>query len=122
MKFLKTLGVMSALALSALAPFAMNGESLFVHVPFSFVAAGREFPAGDYRVDDNGNGMISVCGSGHTVITLSMPAGHSKPGSAPGLQFISNSQKRYLVGVQGADIIRAIAVPGEDERKLSLIR
>lgn len=113
MKTFKKLSVIGALALSALAPVAVMGETLVVHVPFSFVAAGQEFPAGDYRVQDDGSGTIVVQGSGRSVITLSIPSGVPKAGGAPGLQFAKENQKLYLIGVQGGDALHMIGGRGK---------
>jgi len=119
MKTFKTLGVLGALALSALAPAAMTGESLYIHVPFAFVAAGHEFPAGDYRVVDNGEGTITVGGSGHSVITLTIPEGAAKPGTTPGLQFTTEGNRHYLVGVQTDAGVRSLPLRS-DEHKIAL--
>lgn len=122
MKLTKKLGVMGALALASLAPAATSGQTLNVHVPFSFVAAGREFPAGDYRVYSNGNGTIYLQGGSTSVITLSVPAGVAKPGSSPNLQFSRAGQKEYLVGVQDDTLNRSIPLHTEQTRTLALSR
>ncbi len=119
MKILKALGVMSALALSTLPPAAAAGE-LFVRVPFSFHAAGRRFPAGDYRVADNGNGVIYLQGGGKAIITLSIPSDEAKSGAVPALRFTTDGPDEYLSGVQTDGGIRAIPVHHIVGRELTL--
>ena len=50
-----------------------------VKVPFSFVLAGKEFSAGEYRVNENSNGLVIVQGAGHAAVVVTTPA-ESKPG------------------------------------------
>jgi len=44
------------LALSLVSGHAQSGETVHIHVPFSFMAAGRELPAGDYIFEQSGQG------------------------------------------------------------------
>jgi len=37
---------------------ASSSQALQVHVPFSFMLAGEEFAPGNYRVQQNDNGLI----------------------------------------------------------------
>ncbi len=122
MKIFKALTLTSALALTSISPLALKGESLYVHVPFSFVAAGTELPAGDYRVADTGNGTICVQGVGKTVITMTVPYAMSKPGAVPNLRFVSDGHREHLVGVQSEEQIRSLPWHPQEERKLTLSR
>ncbi|MBV9155237.1 MAG: hypothetical protein JO097_03190 [Acidobacteriaceae bacterium] len=122
MKLFRTLGVVSALALSTLASASASGESILVHVPFSFVAAGRDFPAGDYRIQNGDNGTIYIQGAGRSVITMSIPSGVARPDAVPNLQFARAGSKQYLVGVQSQLMVRSIPLPASEERKLTLSR
>lgn len=121
MKLLRILGVVGALALPALTPAAMTGESIRVHVPFSFVAAGREFPAGNYTIQSGENGVLYIQGAGKTVITMSVPSATSRPGTVPNLQFTRSGQKAYLVGVQNQEVIRSIPLHLSGERTLAVL-
>ena len=120
MKIFKTLGVLSALALSSLAPAAMIGDYIAVRVPFSFVAAGREFPAGHYRIQNGENGTIYIQGAGKSVITMSIPSGVARPDAVPNLQFTRAGDKEYLTGVQSQETVRSIPLHVADDRKIVL--
>jgi hypothetical protein len=120
MKLFKLMGVIGAFAFSTLASAGMSGESLRVHVPFSFVLAGQEFTAGEYQVLQNDSGIILVQGEGKAAMAMSVPAGLVKSGTAPNLRFTNNDQKEYLVGVQGELTSRAIPLRAYEQRKLTL--
>jgi hypothetical protein len=117
-----TMCVVSALAFSTLASAAMSGESLRVHVPFSFVVGGQEFTAGEYQVVQSDSGIILVQGEGKAAMAMSIPAGLPKPGSSPNLRFTSSDQKEYLVGVEGETASRAIPLHVYEQRKLTATR
>ena len=91
-----------------------------VHVPFSFVMAGQEFNPGDYRVQQNDDGIVLVQGNGKAAMALSLPYNLGKPGAPSSLQFTSNQQHEYLVGVHvEGEPSRAIPVRFEESRKLT---
>jgi hypothetical protein len=108
------------LALPSLVSAASSGQALQVHVPFAFVMAGQEFNPGDYRVQQNDNGIVFVQGNGKTAMALSSPCNLGKPGAPSSLQFTSDQQREYLVGVHvEGEPSRALPVRFEESRKLT---
>jgi hypothetical protein len=119
-KMFKTLVLAGVLALSGAAFTASAGQSLRVNVPFSFVVAGQQFSAGDYRIAQTDSGLIIVQGAGQAAAVLSTP-GDSNSKAVTGLRFTGNSSREYLVGVQiQGETGRAIPVPAFQERKITL--
>ena len=121
MKLFKTLLVAGCVALPALLPAASPYDSLYVHVPFAFVAADQIFPAGDYRVTRADNGLILIQGNGKAAAAISIPGALAKPGAATGLRFASDGQRKRLVSVQvEGEATRSILSRTEDSKKAVL--
>jgi hypothetical protein len=119
-KMFKTLALTGVLALSGAAFTASAGQSLRVNVPFSFVVAGQQFSAGDYRIAQTDSGLIIVQGGGQAAAVLSTPA-ESNAKAVTGLRFSGNRSREYLVGVQvEGEAGRAIPLPAFQERKVTL--
>src|SRR4051812_19251171 len=100
---MKLFGVVStvfAFAAPALVAAATPYSTVYVHVPFAFVAAGQEFSAGDYQVQRADNGVLLIQGNGKAAATISIPGSLAKPGAPSGLQFTSDGRREHLVGVQ----------------------
>ena len=117
----KTIVLASALGIAGAALPASASQVLRVKVPFSFVLAGQEFSAGQYRVDQSDNGLIIVQGEGRAVAVLSVPADLSKPSDTSSLHFTTSDSREYLVGVQVmGEGTRAIPRTGYQERKLAV--
>ena len=96
-------------------------EALRVSVPFSFVVGGKEFAAGQYRVEQTNSGVIFVKGEGQGAAVLSVPAELSKTGAATGLRFTNSQSHEYLTGVQvEGEATRAIPVTSYTERKVTV--
>jgi hypothetical protein len=120
MKLFRTICACGVLALPSLVSASSSSQALQVHVPFAFVMAGQEFNPGDYRVQQNGNGIVFVQGNGKAAMALSSPCGLGKPGAPSSLQFTSDQQKEYLVGVHvEGEPSRALPVRFEESRKLA---
>ena len=116
----KSFALAAVLALSGAAFSASAGERLHVNVPFSFVVAGQEFSAGQYRVDQTDTGVIIVQGEGRAAAVLSVPADF-KAGQTTGLKFTSSESRQYLSGLQvEGEVSRAIPLRVIAEHKLSL--
>ena len=120
MKLFRTICVCGMLTLPCLLS-AASDRSLQVHVPFSFVIAGQEFNPGNYRVHQNDNGIVLVQGNGKAAMALSAPCTPAgKSGAPSSLQFTSNQQREYLVGIHvEGEPSRALPVHFEDSRKLN---
>ena len=111
---------LSALALPVLVSAASSSQTLQVHVPFSFTMAGEEFAPGDYRVQQNDNGIMSVQGNGKAAMALTSPSRSGKPGTPASLQFTGDQQHEYLVGIHVEGVPdRALPVHFEEGRKLA---
>ena len=100
MKLFQALLVVGSAALPALLSAASPSDSLYVHVPFEFVAAGQSFSPGDYHIQRADNGVILIQGNGKAAAAISVPGSMAKPGAATGLKFSSDGQREHLVGVQ----------------------
>ena len=119
--FCKFLGLMGALALgTTMASAASAADSIRVNVPFSFVVAGRVFPAGQYTVQQTDSGVILVQGNKTSGIALSYPAAPAKGDSVPALHFTANNGQEYLAGVDGYSTARGVPVHAVETRTLSL--
>ncbi len=120
MKSIKTIGVFGAFALSALLPAASSGDSMRVHVPFSFVVAGQQFAPGDYVVEQSDNGIVLVQGAGKGAMVMSTPASSSANGGSS-LRFTNSGQQLNLVTVQHDGVQpRAIPVRAVEQRTVTL--
>ena len=121
MKTFKLIGVFGALALAAVSSAASAGDSLRVHVPFSFVVAGQQFAAGDYVVQQSQNGVVLVQGGGKGAMVLSTPSAPPNPNGSSSLRFTTAGQQLHLVAVEqrGLDS-RAIPVRTVEQRSLTL--
>ncbi len=90
-------------------------------MPFSFVLAGQEFSAGQYKVDQSDSGLIIVQGEGRAVAVLSIPGDLSKPSDSSSLRFAKSESRAYLVGIQvEGEGTRAIPRVAYQERKLTV--
>jgi hypothetical protein len=95
--------------------------SLQVNVPFAFVVGGKEFAAGQYRIEQTNAGVVFVQGAGQGVAVLSVPAELNKVGAATALSFTSSQSREYLTGIQvDGEPSRAIPVTSYAERKLTI--
>jgi hypothetical protein len=117
----KTIALASALAIAGAALPASASQVLRVKVPFSFVLAGQEFSAGQYKVDQSDSGLIIVQGEGRAVAVLSIPSDLTKPSDTSSLHFAKSESRTYLVGVQvEGEGSRAIPRVAYQERKLTV--
>jgi hypothetical protein len=117
----KTIALASALGIAGAALPAPASQVLRVKVPFSFVLAGQEFSAGQYKVDQSDNGLIIVQGEGRAVAVLSIPGDLTKPSDSSSLRFAKSESRAYLVGVQvEGEGTRAIPRVAYQERKLTV--
>jgi regulator of RNase E activity RraA len=74
MKLFRTIFALSGFVLPSIVSASSSSQILQVHVPFSFVMAGQEFNPGDYRVQQNDNGIVFIQGNGKAAMALSAPA------------------------------------------------
>jgi hypothetical protein len=118
MKLFQALFVLGSAAIPATLPAAPPYDTLSVHVPFEFIAAGQSFSPGDYRVQRSDNGVILIQGNGKAAATISIPGSVTKPGALTGLTFSSDGKREHLVSVQiEGQAVRSILSGGEDGKK-----
>jgi hypothetical protein len=121
MKLFQALFVAGSALLPALLPAATPYDTLSVHVPFEFVAAGQSFPAGNYRIHRGDNGLIMIQGNGKAAATISVPGAMMKSGDAAGLKFLSDGKREHLVGVQvEGEAVHTLLSPANESRKVAL--
>jgi hypothetical protein len=121
MKLFQALFVAGSLALPALLSASSPYDTLSVHVPFEFVAAGQSFPAGDYRIHRADNGLILIQGNGKAAATITVPGSMMKPGDAAGLKFLSDGKREHLVGVQvEGEAVHTLVAPSDQAKRVVL--
>jgi len=98
-----------ALALALAAISASAQPSTQVSVPFAFAAAGKIFPAGDYRVSlDESNDVVSLRGEDLKTIFLMTAPGESVPDDRRVLRFQHNGDDWSLQGIAFDGTIRRV--------------
>jgi hypothetical protein len=120
-KILKFAGLFGALALgTAIVSAAPDADSMRVDVPFSFVLAGKVFPAGYYTIQQTNSGVLLVSGQGTAAMTLTIPGDPVKSGSLPGVRFIPSNGHEYLVEVDDYSTSRTVPMHVSETRTLTL--
>lgn len=121
MKLFQALFVVGSAVLPTLLPAASPYDTLSVHVPFEFVAAGQSFPAGEYRIHRADNGLILIQGNGKAAATITFPGSMLKPGDSTGLRFLNDGKRERLVGVQvEGEALHTLVSPSDGTRKIAL--
>jgi hypothetical protein len=95
----KTVTIASALVISGAAFSASAGERLRVNVPFSFMVGTTQFAAGEYRIEQADNGLLTVQGAKTSAMVLTTPSDVAKTGTT-GLYFTNSNSHAYLTAVQ----------------------
>jgi hypothetical protein len=99
---------------------ASAAEHLRVNVPFSFELAGLEFQAGQYTLNENNNGVLTVQGEGRGAMVVTIPAELSKTSAETTLRFVKDGNEHHLVGYQEGETSRAVTSPFYREHKLTI--
>jgi hypothetical protein len=113
-KKLISLAMLAVCALAAQCAFAVESR-ITLHVPFSFLVAGRTMPAGEYEVETNDNDVVYVRGGHGAVMVTSLPKSFSRD-EKPALVFARRGGNVYLIGVKTADSERSLSVAKADLR------
>jgi hypothetical protein len=117
--FLKFVAIAGVLLGGSLA--ASAAESLRMNVPFSFVLAGLEFQPGQYILEENNNGILTVQGEGRGALVTTIPAELSRSNGATSVRFVTDGHEHHLVGLQiEGETSRAVSSPAYREYKLSM--
>ncbi|MGA2598351.1 MAG: hypothetical protein ABSH09_15335 [Bryobacteraceae bacterium] len=84
------------LALSLVSGHAQSGETVHVRIPFSFIAAGRELPAGDYVFEQSGEGGSWLIHGQGSSVGLLTSFGGSNASEATAAEFSVSAGHKYL--------------------------
>ncbi len=114
-KMIAVVGVLAGGCLSASA-----AEHIRVNVPFSFVLAGLEFQPGQYDVEQNNNGVLTVTGEGHGAMVMTIPGEMGKTPSATSVRFVTDGHEYHLVGLRTEETSREVDSQAYREHKLSI--
>jgi hypothetical protein len=89
-----------------------QAESFQIHVPFAFMAADKNLPAGDYIMETASNGMLSIRGApGAAAVVLTIPEDATGPIQHPSAVFEANGSGAYLSRVNLVVGARLVLVP-----------
>jgi hypothetical protein len=103
MRFLNLVTVSVFIALALASVHAEDKNSLRIHVPFPFVAAGKALPPGDYILQASGeSGMVIVHGAAGSVALLTRST-EPKQADEPGVRFVSIDGQNYLDQIELTD-------------------
>jgi hypothetical protein len=95
----------AVLALAALATHPVMAQSR-LNVPFSFVAAGKIYPAGAYTVTRDRNfGTVVLHGENGGVSSLANPSGDAKDNTKISLKFDRIGRFYYLRTMQAGQLV-----------------
>lgn len=119
--FCKVLGLVGALAFGTTLVSAASAEdTMRVNVPFTFVAAGKVFPAGQYTVQQTDSGLILIQGQRVAAAALGFPNAPAKAGSASALHFKATDGQEYLITVDSDSGSRTLPLHVLETRTLTL--
>src|ERR1044071_8397657 len=110
MRALLGIALLTTLAVSA---NAQAGDRMNVHVPFDFVVAGRQLPAGDYSVrrirTDLETALVIQSADGRSAVTVFTNAGAKEPSRAE-LTFRVRGESYFLasVSIPGTASVRQV--------------
>jgi hypothetical protein len=103
--------------------FAQAGRRLTVHVPFDFVVAGRQMPAGDYSVrrvsKDSENALLIQSADGRSVAAVFTNASGREAGRAE-LRFRQHGESYFLaeVSIPGTAGVREVPRSKSEEKRV----
>jgi len=100
---LLTAGVLFVLAIAPMR--AQNNGFLRVQIPFSFVAAGKELPAGEYTIQQTSESGIMIIHGLHEGRTVAAPTMFvwTSGSQEPGAKFTTVAGQKYLDRIEMPD-------------------
>lgn len=107
----------------AASTFAQTGRRLTVHVPFDFVVAGKQMPAGDYSVrrvsKDSENALLIQSADGRRVATVFTNSSRHEAERAE-LSFRQHGESYFLaeVSIPGTADVRLIPRSKSEEKRV----
>jgi hypothetical protein len=105
------------------AAYAQTGRRMTVHVPFDFVVAGKQMPAGDYSVrrvtKDSESALLIQSGDGRRAATVFTNAAQREAGRAE-LRFRQHGESYFLseVSIPGTAGVREVPRSKSEERRV----
>jgi hypothetical protein len=122
-QIMRTLLVFALMTVLAASAYAQSGRRLTVHVPFDFVVAGKQMPAGDYSVrrvtKDSENALIIRSADGRSVAPVFTNASHREPNRAE-LRFRRHGESYFLaeVSIPGTAGVREVPRSKSEEKRV----
>lgn len=110
-------------AVMAASVFAQAGRRVRVHVPFDFVVAGKQMPAGDYSVrrvsKDSENALLIQSEDGRSAATVFTNAG-SRGADRAELSFRQHGESYFLaaVSIPGTAGVREVPRTKSEEKRV----
>ena len=110
-------------ALTAASVFAQTGARMTVHVPFDFVVAGKQMPAGDYSVrrvtKDSASALVIQSEDGRRTAMVITNAAQREPQRAE-LRFRQHGESYFLaeVSIPGTAGVREIPRSKSEEKRV----
>jgi len=121
MRALLGFAILTVLAASVYAQTA--GRRIKVHVPFDFVVAGKQLPAGDYSVrrlsKDSETALLVQSEDGRSVVAVLTQSGAREPQRAE-LRFRQHGESYFLaeISIPGATGVREIPRSKNEEKRV----
>lgn len=116
--FLRILLVLVGFAGLSIPAKAQAPDQLLVKIPFSFVAAGQTFPAGEYKItrlrDEEPRILLLVNVENRTDLVTLRPESQETAHGKVQLDFASVGDQHFLSRVETADNIYNLSVPSSD--------
>ena len=120
MKALLGFALMTVLSAAA---YAQSGRRMTVHVPFDFVVAGKQMPAGDYSVrrvtKDSEKALLIQSEDGRSVATVFTNSSSREPRRAE-LRFRQRGESYFLseVSIPGTAGVREVPPSKSEEKRV----
>lgn len=113
--FLRILLVMAGFACLTIPAMAQAPDRIVVKVPFSFVAAGQTFPAGEYKIirlrDEEPRILILINNENRDNLVTLLPESQQPAYGKPQLAFATVGGEHFLSRIETADHTYTLFVP-----------
>lgn len=113
--FVRTLLVLAGFACLTVPARAQVPDRVLVKVPFSFVAAGQTFPAGEYKIvrlrDEEPRILILINNENRANLVTLLPESQEASNGKPQLAFATVGDEHFLSRIETADHTYNLFVP-----------
>lgn len=122
-QIMRTLLGFALLTVLAASAYAQSGRRMTVHVPFDFVVAGKQMPAGDYSVrrvsKDSENALVIQSADGRKVATVFTNSSRREASRAE-LSFRQHGESYFLaeVSIPGTACVREVPRSKSEEKRV----